>query len=251
MIVSILLGGGYYFFGTQDPKISITNNIVPPVVTEEPSRSEETERRSENADQQPGANNQSLGESVQQETIDDTSARVFPLEGSVSENQPVAQNQQRVGALNIVDRLMTSGFSVSQQGRTIDTIVLHSSYDLNGADPYSVSGIVKEYTDYGVSAHYLIDRKGVIYRLVRDKDIAYHAGVSKMPDGRKNVNGFSLGIEMMNTEQGQFTSAQYVAVNNLIALLKKQYPIKYVVGHADIAPDRKTDPWNFNWKKVQ
>jgi len=114
-----------------------------------------------------------------------------------------------------------------------------------------VSGIVKEYTDYGVSAHYLIDRKGIIYRLVEDKNIAYHAGVSKMPDNRKNVNDFSIGIEMMNTEKGEFTGAQYVSVNNLIASLKKKYPIKSVVGHSDIAPDRKTDPWNFDWKKMK
>jgi len=140
---------------------------------------------------------------------------------------------------------------VPKSPRTIDTIVLHSSYDLNGFDPYSVSGIVKEYEDYGVSAHYLIDRKGIIYRLVEDKNIAYHAGVSKAPDGRKNVNDFSLGIEMMNTEKGQFTSEQYSAVNDLIASLKKQYKIKFVVGHSDIAPDRKTDPWNFDWKKVK
>jgi len=37
----------------------------------------------------------------------------------------------------------------------------------------------------------------------------------------------------------------------LIASLKKQYPIKSVVGHQDIAPGRKTDPWNFDWKRLQ
>jgi len=159
-------------------------------------------------------------------------------------------NQQKTGEFRIENRLMSSGFSVPSKPRSIDTIVLHSSYDLNGADPYSVSGIVKEYEDYGVSAHFLIDRKGTIYRLVEDKNIAYHAGVSKMPDGRQSVNNFSLGIEMMNTETGRFTEAQYTAVNNLIASLKKQYPIKSVVGHQDIAPGRKTDPWNFDWKKL-
>jgi N-acetyl-anhydromuramyl-L-alanine amidase AmpD len=101
-----------------------------------------------------------------------------------------------------------------------------------------------------VSAHYLIDRRGTVYRLVDDKDIAYHAGTSKMPDGRKNVNDFSIGIEMMNTEDGQYTKAQYAAVNSLVDSLKSRYPIKSVVGHADIAPGRKTDPWNFDWKRL-
>lgn len=102
-----------------------------------------------------------------------------------------------------------------------------------------------------MSAHYLIDRKGVIYHLVADKNIAYHAGVSKMPDGRTGVNDFSIGIEMMNQEETSYTDAQYGAVNNLIAYLKGKYPIKYVVGHDDIAPDRKTDPWNFDWKRLK
>jgi N-acetyl-anhydromuramyl-L-alanine amidase AmpD len=146
---------------------------------------------------------------------------------------------------------MTSGFSVPAKARAIDTILLHSSYDLNGADPYSVSGVIKEYEGYGVSAHYLIDRGGTIYRLVADKNIAYHAGVSQMADGRTNVNDFSIGIEMLNTETDQFTTAQYAAVNNLIASLKKQYPITSVVGHSDIAPGRKTDPWNFDWEKLR
>jgi AmpD protein len=65
------------------------------------------------------------------------------------------------------------------------------------------------------------------------------------------VNDFSIGVEMLNTLDGQYTEAQYKAVNNLIAYLKKQYPIKFVVGHKDIAPDRKADPWNFDWKKLK
>lgn len=187
-------------------------------------------------------------------------------QGTTNSEQSATNNQQETGAskanetsevkaaneaVPIVNRLMNSGFTVSSKSRSIDTIVLHSSYDLLGKDQYSVSGVIKEYQDYGVSAHYLIDRKGTIYRLVEDKNIAYHAGVSKMPDGRQNVNDFSIGIEMLNTETGQFTAAQYTAVNNLIASLKKQYPIRSVVGHQDIAPDRKTDPWNFDWKKVK
>lgn len=168
-----------------------------------------------------------------------------------SSKQATIKDQEKIGELKIVNRLMSSGFSVPSKPRSIDTIVLHSSYDLNGSDQYSVSGVIKEYADYGVSAHYLIDRAGTIYRLVEDKNTAYHAGVSKMPDGRQNVNNFSIGIEIMNTETGQFTSAQYTAVNNLIASLKKQYPIKFVVGHQDIAPGRKTDPWNFDWKKLK
>ncbi len=72
-----------------------------------------------------------------------------------------------------------------------------------------------------------------------------------MPDGRKDVNNFSIGIEIMNTEETNYTKAQYEAVNTLVATLKKKYAIKNIVGHADIAPDRKSDPWNFDWKKLK
>ena len=112
---------------------------------------------------------------------------------------------------------MGSGFSVPDKTRVIDTIVLHSSYNPNG-EAYSVAELVKIYESYGVSAHYLIDRSGTIYRLVEEKNIAYHAGVSKMPDGRKDVNDFSIGIEMLNTEETTFTKAQYQAVNELVEL---------------------------------
>ena len=153
-------------------------------------------------------------------------------------------------APSIINKKVSFGFSVSS-GRKIDTVVLHSSYDALGSEPYSVSGTIKEYGEYGVAPHYLIDRKGVIYRLVDDKNIAYHAGESKMADGRTGVNGFSIGVELLNKKDDKYTEAQYAAVNTLIAYLKDLYPIKYVVGHDDIAPGRKTDPWNFEWKKVR
>jgi hypothetical protein len=154
------------------------------------------------------------------------------------------------GSLKIIDRLMDSGYAVPAKPRTIDTVILHSSYDALGDDPYSVKGIVKEYEEYGVSAHYLIARDGTIYRLVKEENVAYHAGVSRVPDGRTNVNDFSVGIELVNTKTGEYSDEQYAAVKKLIASLKKKYDIGYVLGHDDIAAGRKTDPWNFDWRRI-
>jgi hypothetical protein len=154
------------------------------------------------------------------------------------------------GVNKIVDRFVTWGFQKAS-GRKIDTLIIHSSYDALGSDPYSIDGIIAEFKQYGVSAHYLIARDGTTYHLVADQNIAWHAGVSKMPDGRTGVNNFSIGIEMVNTQDGQFTAAQYSSLNGLIASLKKQYLIKYILGHSDIAPGRKTDPWNIDWDKVK
>jgi N-acetyl-anhydromuramyl-L-alanine amidase AmpD len=153
--------------------------------------------------------------------------------------------------MNIIDRKADFGFSVPKEVRTIDTVVLHSSYNSTGGDPYSVEKVIDIWRGYGVAPHYMIDRKGNIYRIVDDANIAYHAGVSKMPDGRTNVNDFSIGIEILNTKTDQYTDAQYDAVNALIAYLRGKYSIKQVVGHADIAPGRKDDPWHFNWKQLK
>ena len=152
--------------------------------------------------------------------------------------------------MKIRTKLVDFGFSVPSKPRSIDTIVLHSSYDSLGDDPYSIEGIIDIYKSYGVSAHYLIARDGTIYRLVKDENIAYHAGVSKVPDGRTNVNDFSIGIEIVNTKTSDYTSEQYASVKRLIASLKDKYVIKYVLGHDAIAPGRKTDPWNFAWKQL-
>ena len=160
--------------------------------------------------------------------------------------KPVASDD----APSIRDRLVSFGYAESS-GRSIDTAVLHSSYNNQGGDRYSVDKVIDIWKSYDVAPHYMIDRKGTIYRLVEDEDIAYHAGNSKMPDGRTGVNEFSIGIEILGDEDDGYTGVQYDSVNALIAHLKKRYGVKYVVGHDDIAPGRKTDPWNFDWKKLK
>ena len=181
-----------------------------------------------------------------QKTEDTNKIPVINNEES-TDNKQVGETKFSGG--KIVDKFVSWGFQKAS-GRKVDTIIIHSTYDVLGKDPYSIAGIIAEYKQYGVSPHYLIARDGTTYHLVADKNIAYHAGVSKMPDGRTNVNDFSIGIEMANTTEEKFTNGQYAALNRLIVDLKKQYSIKYILGHDDIAPGRKTDPWNIEWNKV-
>ena len=151
--------------------------------------------------------------------------------------------------LLVVDKIITWGYYVPSQTRIIDTVIIHSSYDALGTDPYSVDGVIYEYKLYNVSAHYLIDRNGTIFKLVEDKNIAYHAGSGKMPDDRININNFSIGIELLYHENEMPNEIQYQRLVRLIKNLKLKYKINYILGHKDIAPSRKTDPWNFNWQK--
>ena len=159
------------------------------------------------------------------------------------------EDRKQENELVIKSRLVSWGFEKAKN-RKIDTIILHTSYNILGGDQYDFEKVLKEYKDYQVAPHYVIDRKGTIYQLVEDKDIAYHAGESKVPDGRSGVNNFSLGIEILNSESDKFTNSQYEAINNLISFLKGKYEVIYILGHNEIAPSRKTDPWNINWSKI-
>ncbi len=107
-----------------------------------------------------------------------------------------------------------------------------------------------------VSCHYLINRKGKIIRMVKDKNIAWHAGKSKWKS-YKNLNDNSLGIEMVNKGHKfgyqDFSNKQIKSLINLCKELKKKYGIKKenFLGHSDIAPLRKSDPGEkFPWKKL-
>ena len=107
-----------------------------------------------------------------------------------------------------------------------------------------------------VSSHFIINRKGKIYRLVKDRQVAWHAGKSFW-DKYKNINKNSIGIELVNRghEFGytNFSKKQILSLVQICKHLIKKYKIKkkYIVGHSDIAPLRKIDPGEkFPWEKL-
>ncbi|MDH4283998.1 MAG: 1,6-anhydro-N-acetylmuramyl-L-alanine amidase AmpD [Gallionellaceae bacterium] len=98
-----------------------------------------------------------------------------------------------------------------------------------------------------VSAHFLIRRDGELIQFVACGKRAWHAGVSRW-QGRAGCNDFSIGIELEGSDNEPFEARQYTALVRLTRLLKRAYPIRAIVGHADIAPERKTDPGPyFDW----
>jgi len=137
--------------------------------------------------------------------------------------------------------------------KTVDTIVIHSLYNPNSRTPFDPHACKDILDESEVSTHYLIDRTGEIWNLVPENHMAWHAGVSQMPspDGRSKVNSFSIGIELIGNKTSGFTAAQYEALNNLLVDVMMRLPIQFITGHSDIAPDRKTDPWNFDWNQFE
>jgi len=109
---------------------------------------------------------------------------------------------------------------------------------------------------YEVSSHYLISRNGKIIQLVKDNNIAWHAGISNWFKF-KNLNNNSIGIELENKghQYGYqaFPSKQIVQLIKILKILKRKFKIKNIniTGHSDIAPNRKIDPGEkFPWKKL-
>ena len=103
-----------------------------------------------------------------------------------------------------------------------------------------------------VSAHYLIDRCGTLYQLVREDQRAWHAGAGEW-GGQGDVNSRSLGIELVNDGFQPFAYPQMRVLERLLRDLMARWTIAPVdvIGHADMAPDRKEDPGpRFDWRAL-
>ncbi len=160
---------------------------------------------------------------------------------SFSYNTIDAQNTTK-----ITDKKINFGYR-EMPNRTIDVIIIHSVFNDSGGDIYDIDLIIKQFRRYRVSPHYLIGRNGRIYQLVDDKNIASHAGKSCLPDGRTAVNKYSIGIELVTSYIESPTEEQTNALVDLVNQLNAKYKIKYLLRHSDIASERKSDPWNFDW----
>ena len=109
---------------------------------------------------------------------------------------------------------------------------------------------------YKVSSHYFIKDNGEVIKLVKDYNIAWHAGKSYWKN-YKNLNKNSIGIELTNKGHKfgytNFKKKQLSSLIKICQILIKKYKIKKenVIGHSDIAPSRKIDPGEkFPWKKL-
>lgn len=101
-----------------------------------------------------------------------------------------------------------------------------------------------------VSSHFLIERSGAVFQFVDVYKRAWHAGVSNFL-GRNACNNFSVGIELEGTDDLPFTEAQYESLRAVLHWVTQTLPIRFITGHQDIAPNRKTDPGPyFDWARL-
>jgi N-acetyl-anhydromuramyl-L-alanine amidase AmpD len=151
---------------------------------------------------------------------------------------PVANPRQ-------VTFIQSPNFS-SRNEDTIKAVVLHHTGAMTAKSTLSWF----QSKESGVSAHYVIDRNGDIYQMVKEADKAWHCGDSVL-HGKTNVNTFSIGIELVGDGVEEFPREQYDALAWVIKMMKLKYNIEdnCIVGHKDIAvpAGRKIDPQPFNW----
>jgi N-acetyl-anhydromuramyl-L-alanine amidase AmpD len=141
-------------------------------------------------------------------------------------------------------------FRIESRRDTSDNIVvLH--YD----NSKSANLTIKYLKRRGNAYHYIIDRSGLIFKLIDPKYEARHAGLS-FYKGYFRLNHYSIGICFVNDGKQLYTERQYQSAAWLITILQQRYPdidSTKIVGHSDIALPfgRKPDPGeHFEWAKL-
>ncbi|MDE0097436.1 MAG: 1,6-anhydro-N-acetylmuramyl-L-alanine amidase AmpD [Gammaproteobacteria bacterium] len=150
-------------------------------------------------------------------------------------------------------------------GITVDTLVIHAiSLPPNSFGGGHVARLFTNRLDpdahpyfagirhLRVSAHFFIDRQGALTQFVPVGKRAWHAGESRFR-GRDAVNDFSIGVELEGCDNRPFEAVQYSVLTTLTSTLMSAYPAltpDRIMGHSDIAPERKTDPGpGFDWRR--
>jgi len=107
-----------------------------------------------------------------------------------------------------------------------------------------------------VSTHFIVGKDGRVFQTVPVERRAWHAGISQL-DGMSDVNNFSVGIELVNRNDGTdpYSDLQYEAVALIIHQLRQSHEIPdgRIVSHAEIAlpAGRKSDPEGFDFDKLR
>ncbi|WP_300531594.1 N-acetylmuramoyl-L-alanine amidase [Maricaulis sp.] len=152
----------------------------------------------------------------------------------------------------MLDVIDTPSPNFNDRKLPVSLIILHYTGMKDG--PTALARMCDE--DAQVSAHYMVEEDGRIFRLVAEDKRAWHAGVSSW-GGKSDINSASVGIEIVNGGHDfglpDFPQVQIDAVIALTREVMQRHRIKpaQVIGHSDIAPGRKIDPGEvFPWNQL-
>lgn len=140
----------------------------------------------------------------------------------------------------------------NERASSVDSIIIHYTDMPSAAD--ALAWLCNPASN--VSAHYMIDEQGQLYHLVNEDKRAWHAGESYW-QGCTDMNSCSVGIELANTGHSfghtPFPEAQIEVLLRVCEKISKEWgiPASRVLGHSDIAPQRKQDPGHlFPWETL-
>lgn len=170
----------------------------------------------------------------------------------------------RLGWLDAARRAASDNCDARPPGTLVDSVIVH--YISLPPEHFRGDAVERFFTnrlDFGghpwfgrlrdvhVSAHFLLRRRGELLQFVSCNERAWHAGASRLLT-RERCNDFSIGIELEGSSERPFTRTQYRRLNSLLAALSRQYPLRFIAGHSDVAPGRKEDPGPyFDWHELR
>jgi N-acetyl-anhydromuramyl-L-alanine amidase AmpD len=171
---------------------------------------------------------------------------------AVAQQPTAAQQPAAPGQVSAEPQIDTLAQNYTR-GRTqpVRNIVMHSTdgWTLKG-DTEALSGSGEP--GHRVSVHYLIGRDGSVQHFVPEGDSAWQAGVDRYG---KNGNDYSIGIEQQHVDGKQdWPDAQVRAAAQTAAGILARHPnmtIDDVIGHSDLAGERKQDPVDYPWDKFR
>jgi AmpD protein len=181
--------------------------------------------------------------------------------------QTPLNTQQRIGWLDNVRQVQTPNFGERPAGAVIDLLVIHNISLPPGefGGPWveqlfcgrldaSAHPYFADIANGDFSTHLFIRRDGEAIQFVDLTKRAWHAGRSCWLD-KVECNDYSIGIELEGTDHTPFTEAQYLRLAEVTLEIMRRFPritAERIVGHSDVAPERKTDPGPaFDWARLR
>ena len=154
--------------------------------------------------------------------------------------------------LKIFHNYSPNFYPIKRRTTQIKFLIFHYTGMKN--DAVSIKKLTNIKSD--VSCNYFIKKNGKTFIMVPDLYVAWHAGKSEWKN-YKSLNRYSIGVEISNPghrfNYKEFSKEQIQSIVNLSKILIKKYKIKSknILGHSDVAPDRKKDPGEkFPWKEL-
>jgi len=164
--------------------------------------------------------------------------------------------------MKIIEKHLPSGKCYNPNNALLNPkgIVIHHISNINRdkINHYDADVVRNIFIEYGVSAHYQINRDGSVWELVPEGIQSWHAGKSKFKN-LISLNSYTLGYEFVGSEFDEFTDEQYISGAELITKHMKQYKninTSTIVGHEIVSDERvrsdpKHDPGQyFDWLRL-